>query len=178
MIDINFLTNGKEVDVIDLQDVSYKATLSMIISVTDIAVLDITTQAKFYGPCDEANGDCEHICIPIGRNRVCQCEYGFTLEANKETCSSLPLLNDFIFVADWTHSNIYQVSLVNGGAQGLDSDMIQKPTGIEYNHLTGKVIWGDTGDYLLQQANLDGTGYEVLVDVGMYHAHPDRMAID
>ncbi|WAR22312.1 LRP6-like protein [Mya arenaria] len=48
--------------------------------------------------------------------------------------------------------------------------MIKKPAGIEYNHLTGKVIWGDTGDYLLQQTNLDGTG--------MYHAHPERMAID
>ncbi|XP_052771262.1 low-density lipoprotein receptor-related protein 5-like isoform X2 [Mya arenaria] len=178
MIDINFRTNEPDVDVLDLQDVSFEGTLSTIKHVTDIAILDLTTQAKIYGPCDVANGDCEHLCIPIGRNRVCQCEYGFTLEANKETCTSQPLLDDFILVVDWTHSNIYQVSLVNGEAQGLDSDMIKKPAGIEYNHLTGKVIWGDTGDYLLQQTNLDGTGYEVLVDVGMYHAHPERMAID
>ncbi|XP_052771268.1 low-density lipoprotein receptor-related protein 4-like isoform X2 [Mya arenaria] len=178
LTDKNSQTNEREVDVIDLLDVSFEGTLSTLTNVTDIAVLDITTQAKIYEPCDVANGDCEHLCIPIGRNRVCQCEYGFTIEANKETCTSLPLLDDFILVVDWTHSNIYQVSLVNGEARGLDSDMIQKPAGIEYNHLTGKVIWGDTGDYLLQQANLDGTGYEVLVDVGMYHAHPDRMAID
>ncbi|WAR22306.1 LRP4-like protein [Mya arenaria] len=128
LTDKNSQTNEREVDVIDLLDVSFEGTLSTLTNVTDIAVLDITTQAKIY--------------------------------------------------VDWTHSNIYQVSLVNGEARGLDSDMIQKPAGIEYNHLTGKVIWGDTGDYLLQQANLDGTGYEVLVDVGMYHAHPDRMAID
>ncbi|WAR22307.1 LRP4-like protein [Mya arenaria] len=151
-------TYKREVDLIDLLHVSMEDTLSTLINVTDIAILDITTQAHLYGPCDVANGDCEHICLPIGRNRVCQCEYGFTLEANKETCSSL--------------------SLVNGEARGLDSDMIQNPVGLEYNHLTGKVIWGDTGDYLLQQVNLDGTDYEVLVDVGRYYAHPDRMAID
>ncbi|XP_052771270.1 low-density lipoprotein receptor-related protein 4-like [Mya arenaria] len=178
MVDINFPSYEREVDLIDLLHVSMEDTLSTLINVTDIAILDITTQAHLYGPCDVANGDCEHICLPIGRNRVCQCEYGFTLEANKETCSSQPLLNDFLFVVDWTHDKIYQVSLVNGEARGLDSDMIQNPVGLEYNHLTGKVIWGDTGDYLLQQVNLDGTDYEVLVDVGRYYAHPDRMAID
>ncbi|WAR22304.1 LRP4-like protein [Mya arenaria] len=178
MVDMNYNTYEREVDLIDLLDVSIEGTLSTLINVTDIDILDITTQAKQYGPCDVSNGDCEHICIPIGRNRVCKCEYGFTLEANKETCSSQPLLNDFILVVDWTHSNIYQVSLVSGEARGYDSDMIQKPAGIEYNHLTRKVIWGDTGDYLLQQANLDGTGYKVLVDVGMYKAHPGQVAID
>ncbi|WAR22302.1 LRP4-like protein, partial [Mya arenaria] len=88
MVDTNFYTNEREIDVIDLLDVSMEGTLSTLINVTDIAILDITTEIELYGPCDVANGDCEHICIPIGRNRVCQCEYGFTLEANKETCSS------------------------------------------------------------------------------------------
>ncbi|WAR22301.1 LRP4-like protein [Mya arenaria] len=87
-------------------------------------------------------------------------------------------MNDFILVVDWTHNKIYQVSLLNSEVRGFDSDMIQNTDGLEYNHFTRKVIWGDTGDYLLQQANLDGTDYEVLVDVGMYNARPDRMAID
>lgn len=40
------------------------------------------------GPCAILNGDCEHICIPIGRNRICRCKYGFNLDSNKEMCSS------------------------------------------------------------------------------------------
>lgn len=40
------------------------------------------------GPCDLLNGNCEQICVPVGQNRICQCEYGFTLEADQQSCSS------------------------------------------------------------------------------------------
>ena len=40
------------------------------------------------GPCETDNGECEHICIPVGRKAVCKCEYGFTIDSNGRTCSS------------------------------------------------------------------------------------------
>ena len=41
------------------------------------------------GPCDILNGGCEQICIPIGKNRVCKCEYGYQLDLiSKKTCAS------------------------------------------------------------------------------------------
>ena len=52
----------------------------------DLQVFDFLYMLS--GPCDVLNGDCEQICIPIGVIRICECEYGFTLENDRRSCSS------------------------------------------------------------------------------------------
>ncbi|KAH3773220.1 hypothetical protein DPMN_174577, partial [Dreissena polymorpha] len=78
---------GIKIDVVSLPYTG-SVTLNTLVSVTDICVVDITEQPNENGPCDADNGKCEHICIPLGRNRECQCSYGYILDSNKETCSS------------------------------------------------------------------------------------------
>ncbi|XP_052233167.1 low-density lipoprotein receptor-related protein 4-like [Dreissena polymorpha] len=130
------------------------------------------------GPCDADNGDCEHICIPLGRNRICQCSYGYILESNKKTCSSEPLSDNVMYVSDWTHDKVYQVSLINNAVNALDSSTVDSPTGVLYNSITNRIYWGDSTSKYIQSAHVNGTGYSVLFDVGAYRAHPDRLALD
>ena len=42
----------------------------------------------FKGSCKAENGECEHIFVPLGQSRICQCSFGFVLDNNMETCSS------------------------------------------------------------------------------------------
>ncbi|KAH3774740.1 hypothetical protein DPMN_176131 [Dreissena polymorpha] len=170
---------GINIDVVSLTNTgSATYTLNTLASVTDICVVDITEQPKENGPCDANNGNCEHICIPLGRYRICQCSYGFILDSNKETCSSEQLSDNFMYVSDWTHDKVYQVSLINDAVNALDSSTVDAPTGVLYNSITNRIYWGDTTSNYIQSANVNGAGYSVLIDVGAYRAHPDRLAID
>ncbi|XP_052233221.1 low-density lipoprotein receptor-related protein 6-like [Dreissena polymorpha] len=170
---------GINIDVVSLTNTgSATYTLNTLASVTDICVVDITEQPKQNGPCNANNGNCEHICIPLGIYRECQCSYGFILDSNKETCSSEPLSDNFMYVSDWTHDKVYQVSLINDAVNALDSSTVDAPTGVLYNSITNRIYWGDTTSNYIQSANVNGAGYSVLIDVGAYRAHPDRLAID
>jgi len=40
------------------------------------------------GPCQVRNGNCEQICLPQGSGKVCQCEFGYTLDTDGISCSS------------------------------------------------------------------------------------------
>ncbi|KAH3774761.1 hypothetical protein DPMN_176154, partial [Dreissena polymorpha] len=169
--------DGFNIDVVPLTGTG-SASLRTLVSVTDICVVDINEQPKENGPCDANNGKCEHICIPLGQNRICQCSYGFVLDSNKETCSSEPLSDNFMYISDWTHNKLYQVSLINDAVNALDSSTVDAPTGVLYNSITNRIYWGDTTTNYIQSANVNGAGYSVLIDVGVYRAHPDRLALD
>ncbi len=40
-------------------------------------------------PCDEENGGCDHICVPIGDGKAsCRCAIGFRLDRNGKVCNS------------------------------------------------------------------------------------------
>ncbi|KAH3773239.1 hypothetical protein DPMN_174597 [Dreissena polymorpha] len=170
---------GNKLDVLSFTNSgSTTHSLTTLVAVTDIGVVDITEQQEETGPCDADNGDCEHICIPLGRNRICQCSYGYILESNKKTCSSEPLSDNVMYVSDWTHDKVYQVSLINNAVNALDSSTVDSPTGVLYNSITNRIYWGDSTSKYIQSAHVNGTGYSVLFDVGAYRAHPDRLALD
>ncbi|KAH3773328.1 low-density lipoprotein receptor-related protein 5-like [Dreissena polymorpha] len=172
---------GINLDVLSLTDSeskTYTRSFYTLVAVTDISVVDITEQPEESGPCDADNGDCEHICIPLDRNRICQCSFGFVLDNNTETCSSEPLLDNFMYVSDWTHDKVYQISLINNAVNALDSSTVTDPTGVLYNSITKRIIWGDYTSKYIQSANANGTGYSVLNNVGTYRAYPNRLDLD
>ncbi|KAH3773335.1 hypothetical protein DPMN_174694 [Dreissena polymorpha] len=73
-----------------------------------------------------------------------------------------------MYVSDWTHDKIYQVSLIDDDVRALDVSTVTDPTGVLYDPVSQRVIWGDTNNQFIQSAHINGTGYAVLVDVGMY----------
>ena len=73
-----------------------------------------------------------------------------------------------MYVSDWTHDKVYQVSLINDAVNALDSSTIDAPTGVLYNSITNRIYWGDTTSNYIQSANVNGAGYSVLIDVGKY----------
>ncbi|XP_052231757.1 low-density lipoprotein receptor-related protein 4-like [Dreissena polymorpha] len=95
---------GINLDILSLTDSGNTTyTVVPLVAVTDISVVDITEQPEEYGPCKAENGECEHICVPLGQSRICQCSFGFVLDNNMETCSSEPVTDNFMYLSDWTH---------------------------------------------------------------------------
>ena len=74
--------------------------------------------------------------------------------------------DNFVLVTDWTHNKIYQYGLVTDVVNALDADSISSPIGVVFNHVTKQVIWSD--NQLVHRINLDGTGYEILANLGKY----------
>ncbi|XP_052218870.1 low-density lipoprotein receptor-related protein 5-like isoform X2 [Dreissena polymorpha] len=169
--------SGVNLDVVSLMETSSNSyTLTTLVAVTDIGVFDITEQPKEKGACDADNGFCQHICIPLGRERICQCRFGYVLDDNKETCSSEPLSDNFMYVSDWYNDEIYQVSLINDAVNALDIKHIDSPTGVLYNSITKRIIWIQTSSTKIHSANANGTGYSEVFDVAS--AEPHRLALD
>ena len=77
------------------------------------------------------------------------------------------LTTDFLYVGDWTHHRIYQVSLINQSVRALDSGFIQKPNAVVFDVVRKQILWSDTALGLIQKVNIDGSGYSVLGNIGM-----------
>lgn len=78
------------------------------------------------GPCDVLNGNCEQICIPIGLNRLCQCEYGFQLDADTRTCSS-----GKSFTIQY---NIFSHAVIFSTMHALDTSGLKQHLQFSYKH--------------------------------------------
>ncbi|XP_053381660.1 low-density lipoprotein receptor-related protein 4-like [Mercenaria mercenaria] len=154
----------------------FQLTTINVDSMTDMNILDAYLQPDIKGPCDTLNGDCEQICIPIGQNRICQCEYGFQLDSNRESCSSSPVTDNFLLVTDWTHNKIYQISLASDDVRAVDTETYGSPIGVAYNHMTQQLMWS-TNKYI-HRLNLNGTGYKVIQNTELIGCHADRLVID
>ncbi|XP_060603980.1 low-density lipoprotein receptor-related protein 4-like isoform X2 [Ruditapes philippinarum] len=147
-----------------------------LVSLTDFHVLDAALQSEQQGPCAILNGDCEQICIPIGRNRICQCEYGYQLDLDKRKCSSTPMTDNFLVVTDWTHNTIYQVSLVNDEVRAIDTDTFGNPIAIAYNFITRQLMWSTKE--LIHQLSLENHNYKVFFNTELLGCYAELFAID
>ena len=79
-------------------------------------------------------------------------------------CFLESLADDFIIVADWTHNELYQVSMITHDVMGIDVDGIDQPAAVAYNHKTQEVIWGETTTKQIKSAYIDGRNYTSLLD--------------
>ncbi|KAK3600737.1 hypothetical protein CHS0354_017025 [Potamilus streckersoni] len=144
--------------------------------ITAIRVFDETFRQNETGPCFNLNGECEQICISNGMSRICECTFGFRLESNGKTCTSDPVKDNFMLLADYTHDVIYQISLIDQSIQGIKAKRTHSLTGLTYSPVNDVVIWG-TDSPELSIMHLNGTGKTVLFydDVDYY---PTRFAVD
>lgn len=78
-----------------------------------------------------------------------------------------PLGNDFLYVCDWSHHNIYQVSLLNGTVRALKSAFIEKPSAVAFDVFQKHVLWADSSLGVFHWINIDGSGYKFLFHTGM-----------
>ncbi|KAL3859103.1 hypothetical protein ACJMK2_009336 [Sinanodonta woodiana] len=142
-------------------------------------IFDPTLQPNEKGLCDELNGLCEQICIPLGSSRVCRCEAGFLLQ-NETSCVSDPVSENFLLVSDWTHHKIYQLDLTAYNIYGIDVLYTKSPAGIAYNPKLKKLYWGsfDQLNNVITTAFLNGSREEVLVDIYPNDIYPEQIAID
>ena len=81
--------------------------------------------------------------------------------------SSEPLTDNFLLVTDWSHNNLYQVSLDTDHVRALDKQITGNPNAVAYNPFTERVIWGDTLDEKIRSACLNGSSQNILVNNGM-----------
>ncbi|KAH3808191.1 hypothetical protein DPMN_136543 [Dreissena polymorpha] len=114
---------------------------------TSIATYDNRGHSCIIDACKVKNGECDDICIPMGQNRVCRCGYGLSLDANKQTCSSEPLLDNFIVVSGGDQNKrIFQISLVNRNASAFVLNTIVRC--MVYDAVKKRIIWTDHEHHL------------------------------
>ncbi|KAL5020073.1 hypothetical protein ScPMuIL_002965 [Solemya velum] len=108
-----------------------------------LTVYDSTSQPTNKGPCWVDNGGCEHICIPRSQTRVCRCQLGYTLATDGVSCRSVSLADHFLFLADFTNAEIYQVSVTNGDVRAFDVENVGDVLGIAYHTRSNSIYWSD-----------------------------------
>ncbi|KAL3891055.1 hypothetical protein ACJMK2_003318, partial [Sinanodonta woodiana] len=123
-------------------------------AISVIKVFDENNRQNETGPCFLLNGECEQICIPNGMSRMCKCVFGFMLSEDGKTCMSDPVKDEFMFVGDVSHTNMYQIRLNDTSVQGIKAKGI-KP---RYDPIHDRVIWLTLFGKNIYSMYLNGTG--------------------
>ncbi|KAL3891051.1 hypothetical protein ACJMK2_003314 [Sinanodonta woodiana] len=130
-----------------------------------IKVFDENNRQNETGPCFILNGECEQICIPNRMSRMCTCAFGFMLAEDGKTCMSDPVMDEFMFVGDITHTSMYQIRLNDTNVQGIKAKGI-KP---RYDPIHERVIWLTLYGTKVYSMYLNGTGQtDVQIDRKAY----------
>jgi len=74
---------------------------------------------------------------------------------------------DFLYVSDWTHKRLYQVSLTGGTMTSVDFPLAVGPVGVLFNVRTRRVIWTD-GHSVVHSVSMRGTEYNKVANLGVY----------
>ncbi|KAH3769660.1 hypothetical protein DPMN_170934 [Dreissena polymorpha] len=175
---------GNKLDVLSITNSgSTTYNLTTRVAVTDIGVVDITEQQE----------ETEHICIPLGRNRICQCSYGYILDSNKDTCSSGAYrAHPDRLALDYSTGNIYYTAVTSSqlptgftgigvvSPNGFHRKLILEgvhPRAIEIDPSKGFLFWTDFGTTpaVLKRAETDGTNIVTLYSAMIW---PNGIAID
>jgi len=54
---------------------------------------------------------------------------------------------DFLYVSDWTHMRLYQVSLTGGTMTAVDFPLAVGPVGVLFNVRSRRIMWTDAHLY-------------------------------
>ncbi|XP_052238268.1 low-density lipoprotein receptor-related protein 6-like isoform X3 [Dreissena polymorpha] len=152
---------------------NYHTTFLNIGEVTSLAIYDNRGHLRMIDACKVNNGECDGMCIPIGRNRVCRCGYGFSMDANGRTCSSEPLLDNFIVVLElhrYTLENkIFQISLanINASAFVVPTNIVDSIQHVVYDAVKKRIIWTDGESFWYKQIS-------PLPKIGQFGIYTDR----
>ncbi|KAJ8298066.1 hypothetical protein KUTeg_024597 [Tegillarca granosa] len=89
---------------------------------TSLALFKTNTVSMGYavwttGPCEDANGGCQEICVASHSGRICQCSLGFTLQSDQTSCSSRFAFADRLTI-DYSTNNIYFSQISRLGLSG------------------------------------------------------------
>ncbi|KAK3610811.1 hypothetical protein CHS0354_013315 [Potamilus streckersoni] len=126
-------------------------------SISAIKIFDENIRQNETGPCFNFNGECEQICISNGKSRMCECTFGFKLAVNGKSCISDPITDNFMLVGDYSHNDIYQISLTDQRVQGINTRGTFSRMGITYSPVHDLVIWAtDKSEVFIM--HLNGTG--------------------
>ncbi|XP_078613211.1 low-density lipoprotein receptor-related protein 2-like isoform X2 [Branchiostoma floridae x Branchiostoma japonicum] len=147
-----------------------------------VRVFDGSEQPPSRGACDQRNGGCADLCLPLGDSRVCACGEGSYIQADGVSCSHIRPTNipmttpqtttpqtdpysreDFLLVADYDAGYIVEVNITSGSKVTLPLQSTT-PTALDYDAETGYVYWSDYYDEMIYRAKRDGSGKEVLID--------------
>ena len=77
------------------------------------------------------------------------------------------MATDFLYVSDWTHMRLYQVSLTGGNMTAVDFPLAVGPVGVLFNVRSRRVMWTDAQSFV-HSVGMDGTGYEMVANLGVY----------
>ncbi|KAI8503928.1 hypothetical protein Bbelb_179960, partial [Branchiostoma belcheri] len=152
-------------------------TVALSTAAYNIKVYDDTEQMLHTSACDQRNGGCMELCLPLENSRVCACGEGRYLQADGVSCSQVRPTNipttppptvrssgeDFLLVADYDTGYITEVNATSGSNVTLPLHSTS-PLVLDYDSRTGYVYWSDYYDEIIYRAKRDGSGFETLVD--------------
>ncbi|XP_078694382.1 low-density lipoprotein receptor-related protein 2-like isoform X1 [Branchiostoma floridae x Branchiostoma belcheri] len=152
-------------------------TVALSTAAYNIKVYDDTEQMLHTSACDQRNGGCMELCLPLENSRVCACGEGRYLQADAVSCSHVRPANipttppptvrssgeDFLLVADYDTGYISEVNVTSGSNVTLPLHSTS-PLALDYDSRTGYVYWSDYYDEIIYRAKRDGSGFETLVD--------------
>nr|XP_002731178.1 PREDICTED: low-density lipoprotein receptor-related protein 5-like [Saccoglossus kowalevskii] len=136
-----------------------------------------------YGVCGSNNGGCSQLCLPQTTSEYrCECSHGFTLHSDGITCiaSTLPVLNDFIFLSDPYLHGIFQVDLNSPSleytALSIDDIIMDYPHAVDYDPVLQQIYWTDVGHKCIYKANLNDSSRQTIVEGDL--ETPQSIAVD
>ncbi|XP_021375306.1 low-density lipoprotein receptor-related protein 6-like [Mizuhopecten yessoensis] len=148
-------------------------------TVTGMAVYDPNLQHSSISPCRYMNGGCEHMCFTgLTGAVVCSCSYGFILQPDQKSCSSVYQSENFILAPDFANGIIYQVSTVDASVIALDITTAQRPLSVVYKRTSSYVYWADIREGQIMRASIDGTNEQVVFTSEGADSYPTFLALD
>ncbi|XP_045191660.2 prolow-density lipoprotein receptor-related protein 1-like [Mercenaria mercenaria] len=151
-------------------------------TLVDLKVLDVNLQtSNVTNPCAYENGNCEQLCIThytAGKmTKLCECRMAYRLADDGTSCISTVTDDDFLLVSDWTNEALFQIDLKTDKINAIPKEQNDEFMGVYFDSDTKKVIWAEYYSSEINSANLNGTDFKILADLG-YEGYAYRFAKD
>ncbi|BFZ06046.1 hypothetical protein BsWGS_09085 [Bradybaena similaris] len=144
----------------------------------DLITFDIQNQPSFNNTCTEGLISCSQLClVSQGNTSRCFCGVGYELSLDGFTCSSSPVMDNFLLVNDAYQRQIFQVNLKTAVVEAVDLPPSHEPIALAYDPFEVKVFWSDNKANVIKEATIDGR-YEKTVMLMTNASMCDGLAAD
>ncbi|XP_061191591.1 low-density lipoprotein receptor-related protein 6-like [Saccostrea echinata] len=154
---------------------SSEIVFDLIQSPKEVVIYDSSLQRDKSGVCNDLNGGCEDICVPIQSGRKCECDFGLQLQTDMKTCDASVYTKNFLIVVDNSHGRILQIDINTGSLVKLPIS-VQSSSGIAFDRSTKELIYSDGSSKTIMSTTLHGKNTTLVYVTG--YAHAERLTID